>query len=130
MSKKLYSDEERKERRKETQKRYREKNPNYMKQWTEEHPNYEKEWRGKNPQKYRANNILSSYNTEDKKHNRGKGDLTARWIIENIFSKPCVYCGKSGWNIIGCNRIDNSKPHTIDNVEPCCEKCNKKLLRK
>lgn len=75
----------------------------------------------------RAQHLLNSYNTEDKKYNRGKGDLTAQWIIGNIFSKPCAHCGKEGWEIIGCNRLDNSKPHTMDNVEPCCEKCNNKL---
>lgn len=49
------------------------------------------------------------------------------WIIENIFSKPCAHCGKEGWDIIGCNRLDNSKPHTKDNVEPCCKDCNDKM---
>ena len=33
--------------------------------------------------------------------------------------------GKEGWQVIGCNRIDNSKPHTMDNVEPCCLECNR-----
>lgn len=28
-----------------------------------------------------------------------------------------------------CNRIDNSKPHTKDNVEPCCKSCNSRLGR-
>ena len=72
----------------------------------------------------RAASLLSQYNFNDKKYNRGKGDLTAKWIVENIFSKPCAHCGKIGWQIIGCNRIDNSKPHTMDNVEPCCFECN------
>lgn len=75
----------------------------------------------------RADNLLQSYNRKDKKYNRGKGDLTARWIVDNIFPKPCTYCGKSGWEIMGCNRIDDSKPHTKDNVEPCCKACNDKL---
>lgn len=78
----------------------------------------------------RASNLLSAYNQSDKEHNRGQGDLTAKWIAENIFSKPCKHCGKTGWEKIGCNRIDNDKPHSKDNVEPCCEECNKKLPRK
>lgn len=87
-----------------------------------------KEYRKKyiNTPKGRASNLISAYNRADKLANRGKGDLTAQWIVENIFSKPCK-CGKSGWQIIGCNRIDNSKPHTKDNVEPCCRSCNAKL---
>lgn len=76
---------------------------------------------------YRAVYLLASYNNNDKKYNRGKGDLTADWIVDNILFKPCVHCGKEGWNIIGCNRLDNNKPHTKDNVEPCCFKCNRKL---
>ena len=74
----------------------------------------------------RASSLVNAYNQNDKKHNRGKGDLTAKWIVENIFSKPCK-CGKTGWEVIGCNRIDNDKPHTKDNVEPCCKECNDEL---
>ena len=76
---------------------------------------------------WRASYLLSHYNQNDKKYNRGKGDLSAEWIVSNIFSKPCAHCGKSGWEVIGCNRLDNSKPHSKDNVEPCCKDCNDKL---
>ena len=75
----------------------------------------------------RAFYLLSAYNQLDKKYNRGKGDLTAKWIVENIFTKKCAYCDKEGWDVIGCNRIDNSKPHTKDNVEPCCLEHNLKV---
>lgn len=78
----------------------------------------------------RAHNLLSSYVQSDNKHNRGECTLTAKWIIENIFSKPCAHCGKTGWDVIGCNRLNNDLPHTVDNVEPCCAECNKKLTRK
>ena len=74
----------------------------------------------------RALNLVSTYNQSDKKYDRGECTLTAEWIVDNIFTKPCAYCGKTGWDIIGCNRIDNSKPHTPDNVEPCCFDCNRK----
>lgn len=63
----------------------------------------------------------------DKRAKREDGDLTPKWVFENIFTQPCAHCGKTGWDIIGCNRIDNSKPHTMDNVEPCCWECNAKL---
>lgn len=76
---------------------------------------------------YRAKGLLCNYNKMDVENGRGKGDLTAQWIIDNIFSKPCTHCGKSGWDVIGCNRLDNSKPHTMDNVEPCCSDCNARL---
>lgn len=75
----------------------------------------------------RASSLLKTYNKKDKFYKRGKGNLTAKWIVENIFSKPCTYCGITGWEIIGCNRKDNALPHTKDNVEPCCPQCNKRL---
>lgn len=50
--------------------------------------------------------------------------------MENIFAKPCAYCGETDWTQLGCHRIDNSKPHTIDNVVCCCRKCHKHLQRK
>lgn len=75
----------------------------------------------------RASSLLNAYNHKDEEYNRGKGDLTPEWIVENIFTKPCAHCGKTGWKIIGCNRLDNSKPHTMDNVEPCCKECNNNL---
>lgn len=72
----------------------------------------------------RAVNLLNAYNQADRKANRGQGDLTVQWIVDNIFSKTCHYCGESDWRKIGCDRIDNSKPHTEDNVVPCCSECN------
>ena len=79
--------------------------------------------------KGRANYLCKNYKQQDKKRNVGEGDLTAKWILENIMLKPCAHCGKEGWDVIGCNRLDNSKPHTMDNVEPCCFDCNNKLAR-
>ena len=74
----------------------------------------------------RATTLLTSYRIADKIYNRGKCDLTAKWIVENIFPKHCHYCGEDDWTKIGCDRIDNDLPHTPGNVVPCCEKCNKK----
>ena len=66
----------------------------------------------------RAKYLLRNYRREDKKYNRGECNLDVGWIIENIFSKPCTHCGETDWHKLGCNRLDNSKPHTKDNVEP------------
>lgn len=106
------------ERRKEQIKRYNKDN-------SERRKEYDKQYR-KTPMG-RASHLLMAYNQADKKANRGQGDLTSEWIVEHIFSQSCVYCGKEGWKVIGCNRLDNSKPHTMDNVEPCCLECNCKL---
>lgn len=78
----------------------------------------------------RANMILHGYRWSDKLYNRGECTLTADWIINNIFSSKCHYCGETDWKELGCDRIDNSKPHTEDNVVCCCEECNKKRNKK
>lgn len=51
-------------------------------------------------------------------------DFDAKWIVDNIYTKKCVHCDETDWHKLGCNRLDNSKPHTKDNVEPCCFHCN------
>lgn len=78
----------------------------------------------------RANDLLRRYIKLDREKNRGESDITPKWLVENILNKPCAHCGKIGWDVIGCNRLDNSKPHTMDNVEPCCWDCGKHQPRK
>ena len=112
------------------------KEQNRLKQerWRERHPrkNLEKvlQFKNENPIKYRAKCLISAYNYNDKLRKRGKGDLTVKWVVDNILFKPCHYCGETGWEIMGCDRIDNDLPHTKDNVVPCCGKCNIKRGRK
>lgn len=108
---------------------HKEERKEYNKQWREQNKEYDKQRRLNYMRTTmgRASHLVQGYKKEDEKHNRGECTLTKEWIVENIFSKPCTHCGKTGWEIIGCNRLDNSKPHTPDNVEPCCEECNKKL---
>lgn len=51
-----------------------------------------------------------------------KCDIDTDWVINNIINKECIYCGDT--HKIGCDRIDNTKGHTKDNVVPCCYECN------
>lgn len=100
------------------------------KQWhqdnKEKHNEQNKQWQKDNPIQTRANNLLSGYRRLDKDANRGECTLTADWIINNIFNSKCVFCGEDDWTKLGCDRIDNSKPHTEDNVQCCCGECNVK----
>lgn len=149
--KKYQTEEERKAALKEYHaKRYQEKKEKIAKQRAEYRQNnkekiaeYHAEWRKNNPDKQkkysakrretpigRARMLLGAYKKEDKNANRGECTLTADWIVENIFSQPCAHCGKTGWKIIGCNRLDNSLPHIPNNVEPCCWECNSSLDKK
>jgi hypothetical protein len=93
----------------------------------EKQKEYKKQWELENPIRVRTEYLVKNYNASDKRFGRGKGDLTAQWLYDNIIFKPCTHCGKTGWDVVGCNRLDNSKPHTKDNVEPCCYECNSNL---
>jgi hypothetical protein len=77
--------------------------------------------------KYRENNrekfLINGYKRNDKKKNL-TCDLTVEWMKENITNKTCIYCGET--EKLGCDRIDNTKGHTMNNVVPCCADCNYK----
>lgn len=70
----------------------------------------------------KASKMISSYRSKDRKNGVDECDIDIDWMIENIFTKACTYCGDT--HRIGCDRIDNSKGHTKDNVVPCCVECN------
>ena len=119
-----------------------------VKQWNKEHKEeraeYQKQWKEENKDKLtkyhrqhrqtpigRANYLLQSYKKADK--DKGRGECTipnAQWIVENIFTQKCHWCPETDWREMGCDRINNSLPHTPDNVIPCCERCNKDRGRK
>lgn len=65
--------------------------------------------------------MFSAYKLKDKKRNL-EFNLTKEYFINNIISKPCIYCGST--ENIGCDRLDNKKGHTEDNIVPACYICN------
>lgn len=71
--------------------------------------------------KRKAVKMVNQYKCRDKKLGM-ICDITFNWFIDNIVTKSCIYCGST--DRIGCDRADNSKGHTIDNVQPCCFECN------
>lgn len=122
--------EKRKEYRKNNAEKLREYNKNYyythrkeiIAQRTEYNKDYVKTQMG------RAQRQFQQYKFMDKRNGFDEViDFDAKWIVDNIYTKPCVHCGETDWTKLGCNRLDNSRPHTIDNVEPCCWKCNIKI---
>ena len=90
---------------------------------------YDKRYRS--TKKGRAQNLVCRYRQSDKMYGRDECLITAQWIIDNIFNgQTCVYCGETDWHKLGCDRIDNTKPHTPDNVVCSCGKCNIKKGRR
>ena len=77
----------------------------------------------------RASILLGAYKKADEQRNRGECTITSQWIVDNIFTSKCHYCGESDWHKLGCDRVDNSLPHTPDNVVCCCGECNIKRNR-
>lgn len=71
----------------------------------------------------RAMSLANNYKTIDKKYGRDN-NIDGQWILDNIFTKKCIYCGESDWTKLGCDRIDNTKGHTTDNVVCSCWNCN------
>lgn len=70
----------------------------------------------------KVSKMITSYKHKDKIRDLEPCDLDIDWMIENIMSKPCFYCGDT--HRIGCDRIDNTIGHIKSNVIPCCYECN------
>lgn len=70
----------------------------------------------------KASRMISSYRIKDLRNFNIDFKLNIDWFIDNIVNKTCHYCDDT--SNIGCDRIDNNKPHYIENVIPCCYLCN------
>lgn len=70
----------------------------------------------------KASKMISSYRIKDRKNNLQETDIDIDWMIDNIITKPCIYCGDT--HRIGCDRIYNNIGHLKSNVVPCCVECN------
>lgn len=122
---------------KERKKQYYQDNADIIKEYSKQYYQDNAEYYKQHSKQYyqntkigRANSLIASYRENDKKYNRGECTLTSEWIVKKIFSNSCHYCGESNWKRLGCDRIDNTKPHTQDNVVPCCSSCNRKRGKK
>lgn len=72
----------------------------------------------------RANNLANAYKQLDRNARRGESTITPQWIMDNIFTSKCYWCGETDWRELGCDRIHQHLPHTPDNVICSCGKCN------
>ena len=133
---KYLTEEERKEANRIKNRKWKKKNKDkiakYNKQYCRDHTEEKAEYNKlfNKTQMGRACSLVKAYKRNDKLHNRGECTLTSKWIVENIFTKSCIYCGETNWKELGCDRIDNDLPHTKDNVVCCCTRCNRKRHKK
>lgn len=74
---------------------------------------------------YKARKMKDRYKHYDKERFGVGNDLTKQWIADHILDSHCEYCGEDNWDKLGCDRIDNSKPHTTDNCICACARCNR-----
>ena len=102
--------------------KYRDKRNDYSKQWRDNNSEYFKSY--SKSEQYRANRLLQNYKRYDNEDKHEGFNLTKIFILENIFKSSCVYCGDSNWRHLGCDRIDNERAHTQDNVVCSCGVCN------
>lgn len=66
--------------------------------------------------------IVNDCKASDKKKGRGENDLD-RAFVEELIRNGCSYCGDDQLRMT-LDRMDNSKPHTRENVVPSCIRCN------
>lgn len=73
----------------------------------------------------RARCQVNRYDSDDKKRGYDTTkNITREWLVDHVYASACIYCGDSDWTHLGCDRIDNGKPHTPDNVVCSCGICN------
>lgn len=76
--------------------------------------------------------VYGSYVKHARKHNHFWGLKWEEFIP--LVQKSCIYCGKLPFqntkaiytphHYMGIDRKDNKKGYTLDNVAPCCTRCN------
>ena len=125
------------EKNKEKIKKYRELNKGKISEWsrkyrkTKHNIEYRKKYYRKNKEKIKQQ-TKRRRNTSSGKFRayiKGAKERNIKFCLtfkefENFWQKPCRYCGDK-IKTIGLDRVNNKKGYIIDNVVPCCEKCNR-----
>ena len=80
----------------------------------------------------RATNLLAAYVQMDLERRGVRPVLTQADIMRMCFSddSKCVYCGETDWTKLGLDRIDNDRPHDVNNVLCSCHDCNVERYRR
>jgi hypothetical protein len=70
--------------------------------------------------------IYNRYKGDSNRGNRLARNITLDLTFEQfqpLINAPCTYCGQESCR--GVDRIDSSKPYTVENSIPCCFTCNR-----
>jgi hypothetical protein len=72
--------------------------------------------------------FIGSMDSRYRMYKRQAEDRGIFWNINreefsSFWKEPCFYCGEDILSI-GLDRLNNEKEYSIDNVVPCCKKCN------
>lgn len=94
-----------------------------------------KHYSRRDPKEIASTHIFRQYKNSSKKR-FGELKLTKEQV-DSLINQNCVYCGASPRERYvmvshyavktianGIDRVDNSKPYTLDNCVPCCKTCN------
>lgn len=70
---------------------------------------------------FRASFVISDAKRADRK----QGLITDLSLdgVQELIEKGCHYCGE-GEARIGIDRMDHTQGHTMQNINPCCTRCN------
>lgn len=72
----------------------------------------------------RSKSMCSTYKSLDNKKGFDVSENIDSTLMLKLWKDGCIYCGEKDWHILGCDRIDNSKGHSKDNVVCSCKYCN------
>ena len=133
------TDEERKAKNREYNRRWREKHREqwnaYMRNWqaTKHNAKQRKMVNDYHQTKQgRATNLLTSYRQFDARRFGLFPNLTQEDIIRICFSddSKCIWCGETDWHVLGLDRHTNDEPHDVGNVYCACHDCNVRRHKK
>lgn len=78
----------------------------------------------------RVTNLYTSYRQYDIRYLEEEPQLTRAQLLAKLEGAKCVYCGCDDIIVLGLDRVNNSKPHSVWNTVCSCRKCNVSRNRK
>ena len=74
--------------------------------------------------------LIDNYRNYDKTRFGTNENTISIEQLRKMLDNGCNWCGETNWYKLGADRIDNSKPHTLENCVCSCFECNRKREHK